>query len=259
MRITWLGTASILIESPDARIAIDPYLRRLGCELPPFPLDALHDVDAIFITHPHLDHFADIAEIMRACSAPVYVCRRGLEIAAAEGIPRVRLHELRPGDTVSCGTLTVRAHQGCHCRVDAALVVRTLARCLQPFHLHAALVLARLNRRHSIDLARDVLAFEVRALDESVLVLGSAALPSNVEYPRTDALVFPYQGRSDMAAYSIPLIRHLGIPHVVLSHFDDAFPPVSQAMQPEEFVELALEELRGVRVEIPEYRRAIEL
>ena len=257
LHITWLGTASLLVEAAGISIAIDPYLRSGGSGLPPFPLDRMAEVSAIFITHPHLDHFADIARLMKMAPAPVYVCRRGIEIARAEGIDIARLVEVAPGDAISVGDLTVHVYRGRHCRFDARLVARTLARCVHPRHLGRALGLARLNRRFSIDPNRDVLAFEVASSDTSALVFGSAALAAGVAYPQADVLVYPYQGRSDMAAYSLPLLRALGIPRVVLSHFDDAFPPVSHGMDTDELVCLARRELPEVEIIRPRFDETI--
>ena len=80
MKITWLGTACLLIETAQCRLLFDPYLRSFS-SLPAFPMECVAEIDAIFITHPHLDHFADLPVVLEHTHAPVYVCRRGLKIA----------------------------------------------------------------------------------------------------------------------------------------------------------------------------------
>lgn len=243
MQITWLGTASLLMEENGVRLAVDPYLRRTGHSLPPFPLETLKDVQGILITHPHLDHFADIAEVMQVCSAPVYVSHRGIEIARKENMETnllARLVEIKPGDELVFDDLCVHVWQSQHCMFDARLVVHTLIRAVQPKNIIQALRLAHLNAHYCINLKRDVLAFEVAALDSRAFVLGSAALSPDVSYPADcDMLIYPYQGRSDMASYSISLLKQLGPRCVILDHFDDAFPPVSHAMDTSELKRLA--------------------
>ena len=259
MRLTWLGCASLVIEEAGERIAFDPYYRRRAGALPPFPMDALRDVRACFITHPHLDHFSDIAEVLEVCPASVFVCPRGIEIARREGIPQERLVPTAPGDTWAGEHLAVRAWRAEHCVFDAPLIASTLVRALHPANLRGALALVGLNHRFSIDYRRDVLAFEVRGAQTSVLVLGSAALADDVAYPAADTLVFPYQGRHDMARWAVPIIRRLGARRVVLDHFDDAFPPVSCAQDTGRLVALAHRELPGVAIVVPHLGEPVEL
>ena len=58
MKLKWYGTASILLESGETRLLFDPYLHAFA-EGAPLPLAEARTADAIFITHPHLDHFDD--------------------------------------------------------------------------------------------------------------------------------------------------------------------------------------------------------
>ena len=231
MKVSWLGTASILAESGDVRILFDPYLKLHNPSLPPFPLEGIGNVDAIFITHPHLDHFADMPAIMELCPAPVYVCKRGLEIAQEQGFDRTRMHCIDPGDEIQVGGLTVRAWQSCHCEYDRPVVRETLSRALKPSHLREGLSIDRQNHLFKIDMRRDVLAFEVTSAQRSIFLLGSANCRDDVEYPtRMDLLVYPYQGRSDMETYSMQFLDRFLPRRVMLDHFDDAFPPVSSQM-----------------------------
>jgi L-ascorbate metabolism protein UlaG (beta-lactamase superfamily) len=67
-RITWIGHATVLIELDGIRLLTDPLLRnRLGHlrrhGAPP-DVDALHDVDAVLISHLHFDHL-DVPSLRR--------------------------------------------------------------------------------------------------------------------------------------------------------------------------------------------------
>ena len=59
MRLKWYGTATILLESGNTRLLFDPYCKPLARGAP-VPLAEARTADAVFITHPHLDHFRDI-------------------------------------------------------------------------------------------------------------------------------------------------------------------------------------------------------
>lgn len=252
MRIAWLGTASLWIEGEEGRILFDPYLKTFSTGLPPFPLEALPGAKAIFITHPHLDHFADMNAITPRCACPVYVNARGLAIAREQGFDLPRFREIAPGDEVRVGSLTVRAYASRHCFYDPLILRQTVRRAARPDHIHEGLLIERQNLQFRIDLRRDVLAYEVIEGEKRVFLLGSANCRNDVAYPaRMDLLVYPYQGRSDMLPYSLALLSRFSPRRVMLDHFDDAFPPVSARMDCTPFVRKAAERFPGVEVFTP--------
>ena len=61
MRITWYGTAALILREGDGAIAFDPFFSLpVGCfaheELVSFPADELRRVTDVFVTHGHIDH-----------------------------------------------------------------------------------------------------------------------------------------------------------------------------------------------------------
>ena len=237
MKVTWLGTASILLEDGDRKILFDPYLKMRNPLLPLFPLDDIGDVDAIFITHPHFDHFADMKAVMEHCQAPVYVCERGLEIAREQNYEMKRMRRIAPEDEIRLGGLRVRAYRSCHCMYDKPVVRETVSRTMKPPHLREGLSIEKLNHHFRIDMQRDVLAFEVTNALRSVFLLGSANCCGDVAYPMNmDLLIYPYQGRSDMQTYSVQFLDRFMPRRVMLDHFDDAFPPITAQMDCTPFV-----------------------
>ncbi len=75
IELTWLGHATWLINDGVHRILLDPFLN----DSPTAPHKASEvDADFILVSHGHLDHVADIAEIANRCDAMVIA---GFEVA----------------------------------------------------------------------------------------------------------------------------------------------------------------------------------
>ncbi|MDA7880081.1 metal-dependent hydrolase [Mariniblastus sp.] len=75
IELTWLGHATWLINDGVHRILLDPFLN----DSPTAPHKASEvDADFILVSHGHLDHVADVAEIANRCDAMVIA---GFEVA----------------------------------------------------------------------------------------------------------------------------------------------------------------------------------
>lgn len=245
MKIKWHGTASITIKTENTTISFDPYLHSLNGALPPVDADEIKKSDAIFITHPHTDHFSDIAAFMGE-NTPVYVSQNGINHAAENGIPIDTMRPLYAGQTCRVGDITVTTYQSRHCKFNAALILsilfspRTYRLAKNAFRLLGEI------RRFAIK--DDVYFLWIEAEGKKVALLGSAGLDKHTFYPiDADLLVFPYQGRSDMAKYSLPLIARLQPKRVLLDHYDDAFPPFTSTVKTDDIQKSVAEKL-GVPV-----------
>jgi L-ascorbate metabolism protein UlaG (beta-lactamase superfamily) len=115
-RVTWIGHATALIELGGVRLLTDPLLRdRLGHlrrHGPPPAAEATADLDAILISHLHLDHL-DLPSLKRLPRATRLLVPRG-----AAGFLRGRgfahAEELAAGDAADVGGLTVDAVPALH-------------------------------------------------------------------------------------------------------------------------------------------------
>ena len=68
IELTWLGHACWLIEHDGHRILLDPFLN----DSPTAPKKAADvDADTILVSHGHIDHVADVAEIANRCGSTV--------------------------------------------------------------------------------------------------------------------------------------------------------------------------------------------
>jgi L-ascorbate metabolism protein UlaG (beta-lactamase superfamily) len=105
MQITWLGHSGFRIAIGDQVLLIDPWL----AGNPTFPADqesdALTGATAIFVTHGHGDHFADIERIARLTGATVYAQHEIGDHLAAKG--EIPAQGFLQGGTITLGSVRV--------------------------------------------------------------------------------------------------------------------------------------------------------
>jgi L-ascorbate metabolism protein UlaG (beta-lactamase superfamily) len=127
MRVRWVGHATILIEAGDVRVLTDPLLTRRLAHLRrrrSLPEPDVVDVDAVLISHAHLDHL-HLGSLRRLRPTARCICPRGTgDVLRRAGIGEVV--EVDVGDRVDVHGVTVdvvpAAHshgRGPHSRVHA--------------------------------------------------------------------------------------------------------------------------------------------
>lgn len=250
MRFKWYGTATVLLESGGTRLLFDPYCKPLA-HTPPVPLAEARTAQAIFITHPHLDHFSDVDAFSEGVR-PVYVSATGISLARRNGLNAAPMRAIAAGEEVRVGSFTVRAFPARHCAFDAATVLRVLFSPRTWLRFCDSVALLKGAKRFRID-RDDVLAFEASDGQRRVLLFGSAGMRAGTEYPRgADLLVFPYQGRARMDRELIPFLLALAPKAVTVDHFDDAFPPVTCRVNTRRFVPTVQQYLPSAAAFVPE-------
>lgn len=114
--ITWLGHATVLIETDGLRLLTDPALRhRIGplVRVVPDP-PAIDPVDCVLISHLHADH-ADIRSLRGLeCCGPVVVPHPGKAWLLGRGLETAT--DLRVGEDVRLGAVRVTAIPAAHDR-----------------------------------------------------------------------------------------------------------------------------------------------
>ena len=99
--VTWLGHSSVVVEVDGLRLAADPVLRRRVVHLTrekPVPRATLGRIDALFVSHVHLDHL-DVGSLrLFQRKLPVVVPRGARGILRRQGFRQVL--EVDAGDTV---------------------------------------------------------------------------------------------------------------------------------------------------------------
>jgi L-ascorbate metabolism protein UlaG (beta-lactamase superfamily) len=115
-RLTWVGHATVLLELGGARLLTDPllrtrlgHLRRHGARPSP---EVTEGIDAVLISHVHLDHL-DVRSLRSMAS--------GARVIAPQGAGRLlqrigfaQVDEVVPGDRVTVGDATITALAAVH-------------------------------------------------------------------------------------------------------------------------------------------------
>lgn len=260
MRITWLGTASVRIEAAGERILFDPFVQLPGGENPNSFADFEKD-GLIFITHGHLDHLMDIPVFLdpeNDAEATVYCGSVAGKTLSAMAEDTGNVVEIKPGDRIAIGGVSVRVWQGKHAVPGLRM---TLAALFSPRNLRYprnALALWQLNR-HFPEKGQTYL-YELRAEGKTVLVMGSLGLRANVDYPvGADLLILPYQGCPNLEEEAWKVLERLKPARVMLDHFDDAFPPVSRSVDTRGLHRLLRERAPGLQVIRPAAGKTVVL
>jgi competence protein ComEC len=154
-----------------------------NCFEPYARLRNIRHIDAIFISHPNLDHFSAVAGIIRRFGGTrVYVTRQFIEEARHNASAAHLLNEL---DTLQCHPLLLSA--GRHLRLDASTSVDVLWPP-DDTTLHdneASMVLALSHGQHRILLCGDV-----QSAAENRLLTDPSPLPA-------DILIAPHHGSAE--------------------------------------------------------------
>ena len=243
MKITWFGTAALMLETPDAVLAFDPFdgipLNEAHPEKGPLPHQKeFQRADHVFVTHGHFDHIIQIPAIFRGTGTVIHATETPRATLKKHGVPEKQLAAIEPDARIAFGGTEIHAIQGRHCRFDRALALRTLfgkrAR-KNPLHLCRLLYWNCTYREKG-----EILGYEVTSGSVRVMILGSLGLDPQVTYPQgADLLILPFQGKSDLTAASLPIVEKLPPKRIVLDHYDNSFPPMSDEIRTAEFEKTA--------------------
>lgn len=257
MKITWFGTASLLIEHENDRILIDPFLGLRGAKNRP-SLSDYHQAQSILVTHGHIDHLGSIPAILRDFDATIYCSECPCATLERRKVDEDQIVAIRPGDTLHFGEITVNVLSGKHIRFDSKLIKSTFLnlRVLRYFPNFLLLFL----KNHSYPEGKETLAFHIECNGKKILVLGSLGLDERENYPKNvDMLVLPYQGASDLITPTLAVIRQIKPRTLLLDHFDDAFPPISRQIDTKPLKKALAEHFPGLPVVKPTAGKPVTL
>lgn len=239
MEITWYGTASVLLETKEAALLFDPYMKDLpeGREAEAARQarwEAFRVQKNILITHGHLDHLSSITALYSEIPCTVYLTETPRNTLLAQGFPEEKLRLIRPGDVLKFGDITVHIIQGKHIQYDIKTAVQLFSRVRSREMFRRMFRMARMNRVYKEN--GETLFFEISDGEKRVQLMGSAELAEGVTCPTgADVLVLPHQGRSDMDRHNRVVVEKLEPKRILMDHYDDAFPPVSTEVPVDDF------------------------
>ncbi len=238
MKITWYGTASILLETENNSILFDPFLKFLpkGYE-PEYMLEnrlsAFKKQQNIFITHGHFDHLASIKEIYSSLPCSIYLTKAPFNTLAKQNFDTSKLNLINMNDCITVGDFMVTALQGKHVKFTKSQVSKsTFKGAFSNFKRKFEIVKNYLKYPEK----SQTVFYEIKCQNKLIQIMGSADLQEGVNYTLgADLLILPHQGRNDIDEHNKKIVEKLKPKRVLLDHYDDAFPPYSKNIPTDDF------------------------
>jgi L-ascorbate metabolism protein UlaG (beta-lactamase superfamily) len=131
IRITYLGVNGYQFETGGHALLIDPYFSRIGLgtvalnqQVQPDEMRVLQGlkrmrrrVDAVLVTHAHIDHFLDVPSIMRRTGARLVAGPTAVNQARSLGLPARHCRPMQDREVRRIGPWTIRAFAAEHDRL----------------------------------------------------------------------------------------------------------------------------------------------
>lgn len=236
--ITYLGCSGYLLEAPGAALLIDPYFSRhgmlrlglnakipthekrleQGLELARIPAE----VDAILVTHGHVDHLPDVPDVQVRHGGVVVASETSCHLANAAGLPKDVLKSVHPGDIVTIGTATVHVLQAGHDRLFGKIPIQG---CLHEPPESAP-------ERMKDWICGETLAFLIELGDRRIYMdSGGMAGMLPDEVARNVDLAIIGAALPDSRNRFVETVRYLQPTYVLPNHQDNFFIPVTKGFR----------------------------
>ena len=224
IKITWYGTASVRITAGSAQLLIDPFF--------PFPesrvkvaANAFDHCSRILVSHGHVDHISSIPALVRP-DTRIFCTNAPYRSLLKMGVAKEHLRRIQPGDSFSAGGFQITAYKGNHIRLGAGDILKTL--CSRRVLQNRKGILKKLRTITACREKHESLCYLIEIAGKRILILGSLALDADTVYPEgADLAFFPYQGFGSLCDAAAEICERIKPKAVLLTHFDDTFPPFS--------------------------------
>ena len=259
--ITWYGTACFGLQCGTDRILFDPFLELKGGSYSADPGEWMQ-YDTIFVTHCHFDHLYTVTQLLEAADGDisVFCTKQCCDTLAEFSEDQSNVVQIEAGRSYHFGSIDIDVLKGRHIEfqwrhiLDTMSPVRTLRYVKNLPFLYQA---NRFFKEEGESVVFSITAGEDR---KRILLLGSLALHPDEQYPEgADVLVLPYQGNNDLPSRAREVLMRLKPKSVLLSHFDNAFPPMSRDVNLGPFKRMMEKEFPQIRVVKPAPGKPIAL
>jgi L-ascorbate metabolism protein UlaG (beta-lactamase superfamily) len=243
VRITYLGTNGYLLESRDTTLLIDPYFSRQSLTRTALKLEPVADtkrinqwrrehpkIDAVLVTHGHIDHLFDAPPIVRATGAELIASATSVQLAQSNGVPAKQTRRVTPGATIRIKGAIIRVLPAAHDRVFGVTPFKGPVRHLPP-------------RRIDHWVLGEPLAFLIEIGGQRIFINsgGRSDKRLSLNAGPVDLAIVGVASPDAINAFS-PTIAQLKPRYILPSHQDDFFRPLHRG-----FVFLPLTDFPAVR------------
>ncbi len=234
VRVTYLGTNGFQFESGNHALLVDPYFSRinlwrvvLGSSVQPdeHRIDEATKhlapkIDAILVTHGHVDHLLDAPILMRKTDARLIGSRAAIELAKRAGVPESRCHAITEGDVLGVGPWRISAFTATHDRLFSIVPFAGEVRGSGP------------PRRAADWVCGEPLAYLIEIAGERIFIDsgGTPAVLPPAEIAPVDLAILGAALPDSRARFSAA-VRRLQPRYVFPSHQDNFFRPLGAGFQ----------------------------
>lgn len=259
IRITWYGTACFGLEYGADRVLFDPFLELAGGSYAA-DLRELMAYDTIFVTHCHFDHLYTAEQLLEEGDGEisVFCTRQSCDTLERFLEDQSNVVQIDTGRSYRIGSIEIDVLKGRHIEFQRRHILDTMtpARMLRyagnlPFLYWANRIFQE---------AGESVAFLIKAGGKQILLLGSLAIDEKQQYPKgVDVLILPYQGNNDLPARAREVLERLRPKCILLSHFDNAFPPMSRNVDLRPLAKMMKQDFPKIRIVKPVAGKMMEL